>query len=303
MKQSANLSPATAERRKFIKTALGLGIGLPVLGPSFANAAKACCSKPLFTRMGVNARLTQANEVHQAGGDYLLISVNAFLRPNQPEAAFEEQLRLLEQSPIPVLSCNGFLRGDALRCVGPNAKTDNVLRFAETTFRRAKRAGVKYIVFGSGGSRRRPDDWSKAQVDEQFISLLKRMGPLAGEQGVTVAVENLQERACNYLSRLSEVGEIIEAVDHPNVRMLADLYHASGMEDPAKDLERYGHVVAVVEIAEKDGRTAPGVNGQDFTHYFNALKKSGFQGPIEIEGKWNLKQLANAFKVIRQQSA
>ena len=303
MKDRSTHTPISDGRRHFIKAALGLGMGLPLMRASGVNTDMPPYRNTLFPLMGANGGLARANEVYQAGGDYVLESVGRFLKPSEPEAAFEAQLKLLEQSPLPVLSCNSFLRGDQLRCVGPNAQTDQVLRFAETAFRRAQRAGVKYIVFGSNKSRHKPDDWTKEQVDEQFVPLLQRMGTLAGEHDVVVAVENLQAKECNYLTRLREVGAIIQAVDHRNVRMLADLYHASCMQDPAEDLLNYGHLVDLVEIAEAQGRTAPGVHGQDFSHYFDALREVDFSGPIEIEGKWKAKQLARAFKTIYQQSA
>ncbi len=297
-----NTESTDTGRRRFLQTGVTVGLGLPFFG-SCVLASSEQGSGPLFTQMGINASLAKAPEVAAEGADFLLIGVNRFLVPNKPEAEFEKQLRLLEKSPIPVYSCNSFLRGDALRSIGPDAKLDNVLSFAKIAFQRAKRAGVKRIIFGSSGSRRLPEGWSKAQGDEEFIALLHKMAELAEPEGIIVAVENLQERECNYLTRLHEVGEIVAAVNHPNIRMLADLYHASVMQDPASDLEKYAHLVDTVEIAEAKGRTVPGVNGQDFGPYFQALRAGGFQGPIEIEGKWKIDQVAKAFATIREQSS
>lgn len=302
MKQTSKLTAINSGRRHFIKAAVALGVGLPLIPTSGDSTERGPYRNELFPKMGADGGLKRAEEIYQAGGDYVLENVHRFLKPSAPEVEFEKQLKLLEQSPLPVLSCNGFLRGEQLRCVGPDAKVDNVLRFAETAFRRAQRAGVKNIVFGSAGARRKPNDWTKEQVDEQFVSLLKRMGAIAGEYSVVIAVENLQAKECNYLTRLREVGEIVETVDHSHVRMLADLYHASCMQDPADDLVNYGHLTELVEIAEARGRTAPGVNGQDFSHYFSALRGAGYHGLIEIEGHWSVDQLANAFKTIYTQS-
>ena len=257
----------------------------------------------MFTEFGLNAGFGGATAARKAGFHYLLRPTRQFLKPNEPESAFEEQLRLLEKSPIPVKSCNSFLRGPALRSVGPDAKVDNVLRFAETAFRRAKRAGVTVIVFGSGGSRAIPEGWTKQQVDAEFIPLLQKLGPMAQSYEVTVAVENLAAQECNYLSLVSEVGEIVAEVDHPNVRVLADFYHASRMEESPKAFEKYAPLMAMVEIAEKDGRTAPGINGQNFRPYFSALRRGGYHGPIEIEGNWTEEQLAPAIATIKEQSA
>jgi sugar phosphate isomerase/epimerase len=298
---TSDYSATTLNRRQFLRNAVLAGIGLPLLGRQVC--AQQGSDDFMFTQMGVNAGFDRAQVAYEAGADYLLIPVGNFLKPDESEAEFEKQLRLLDQSPIPVLSCNGFLRGPELRSVGPDAKTDNVLRFAETAFKRAKRAGVKHIIFGSAGSRAKPDDWTKAQVDEQFIALLQKMGTIAGAQGIIVAVENLQAKECNYLTRVREVGEIIGQVNHPNVRVLADLYHSTVMEESPEDYAKYAHLISILEIAEKDGRTVPGVHGQDFSPYFQALKSKGFRGPIEIEGQWIPEQLPKAFATIRAQAS
>lgn len=287
-------------RREFLR--LGLG-GTICLGISNFDVEAKMTQWDLFTKYGINAGLDRAKEVADEGADFLLIGVNKFLVPDKPEGEFEKILKLLESSPIPVLSCNSFLKGNELRSVGPEAKTDNVLRFAEIAFKRAKRAGVQRIIFGSSRSRKRPDGWSKSQADDQFISLLKRMGDLAGEAGVNVAVENLQEKECNYLTYVHEVGEIVRAVDHPHIKVLADLYHASVMKESPESFSQYVPLIEMVEIAEAEGRTVPGVNGQDFSPYFKMLRDNGYHGPIEIEGKWEINQVARAFQTIKDQSA
>lgn len=290
------------DRRRFLQNAALAGLALPILGCR-SKAATNSEHTVLFTKMGINAGFDKAAAVAEEGADFMLHSVGGFLRPNKSEAEFEKQLRRLDASPIPVLSCNSFLRGPALRSVGPEAKTEDVLRFAGRACQRAKRAGVERIVFGSSGSRRIPDGWSQAQADEQFIPLLKKMGDLAGEAGIVIAVENLQQKECNYLTKLSEVGEIVTEVNHSHIRMLADLYHGSVMQDPPAVLKKYAHLIDMVEIAEAKGRTVPGVSGQDFRPYFQALREGGYRGPIEIEGKWEVNQVAGAFATIRQQAA
>ncbi|PXA04414.1 hypothetical protein DDZ13_07740 [Coraliomargarita sinensis] len=291
------------ERRKFIQSGLVAGLGLPFFGCQSLAGNKAS-KGPLFTKFGINAPLAKAAAVAEQGAEFLLLRVDRFLKPKEPVEAFEKELRQLEKSPIPALSCNNFLKGPELRSVGPEAKMENILKFSKTAFQRAKRAGVQRIIFGSSASRRIPEGWSKAQADEQFIALLQRMGDIAGDEGMIVAVENLQERECNYLSRFHEVGEIVTEVNHPHIRALADIYHSSSMQDPPKYFQKYAHLVEMVEIAESRGRTVPGIEGQDFRPYFKALRQGGYQGPIEIEGRWTeIDQVGKAFATIREQSA
>lgn len=293
-------------RRDFLRSGIVAGVaassGVSIFG-SRALATATATKGALFTKMGINAPLSKAAAVAEAGADFLLVGVRDFLIPNEPETEFEKQLRLLEKSPIPILSCNSFLTDGPLRSIGPDAQHENVLRYSNTAFRRARRAGVERIIFGSSASRRLPKGWSQAQADAQFISLLGQMAELAEASGITVAVENLQRKECNYLTRIDEVGAIVSEVDHPNIRVLADLYHGSVMQDPPEDFQRYCHLIDMVEIAEAKGRTVPGVGGQDFRPYFKALRAGGYHGLIEIEGKWEIGDVAGAFATIREQAS
>jgi sugar phosphate isomerase/epimerase len=49
---------------------------------------------------------------------------------------------------------------------------------------------------------------------------------------------------------------------------------------------KYGHLITHTHIAEKEGRTSPGVHGEDFRPYFEALKKIRYKGMISIECQW-----------------
>jgi sugar phosphate isomerase/epimerase len=98
-------------------------------------------------------------------------------------------------------------------------------------------------------------------------------------------------------------GEIVEAVNHKNFRLLADLYHMLMDNESPANISRYGHLLYHTHLAEKNGRTAPGVNNEDFTPFFKALKEVGYKGRMTIECSWkNLEEQApNALKFMRSQ--
>lgn len=247
--------------------------------------------------------MEKAPMLKAAGAEFLTESVGNFLVPDKPEPEFEKNLAKLAASPLPILACNGFIRPAHLRCVGPEANHDQILEWSETTFRRMKKAGGKFIVFGSGGSRQLRDGWPVAKANEQFVALLKRMGPLAEAHDIVVAIEQLRATECNYINRISEGATLIRAAGHPNVRLLADLYHMASMGDTPTDLKAAMDVVVHLEIAELDGRTVPGISGDDFRPFFKVLRDANYQGAISIEGKWEDAQLAPAFAEIAKQAA
>jgi sugar phosphate isomerase/epimerase len=75
-------------------------------------------------------------------------------------------------------------------------------------------------------------------------------------------------------------------------------------ESPS-NITKYGHLLYHTHIAEKTGRSAPGVNNEDFTPYFKALKEVKYEGRMAIECSWkNLEEQApNALLFMRKQLA
>jgi len=280
--------------------------GVALLGSAFlpnALSAPAFGEKKLFSAMGIAASLDKAAKLKAQGADFLTENVGSFLVPDQPDDAFAKNLERLKDSPLPILACNGFIRPANLHCVGPEANHDLILKWADTTFRRMKQAGGKFIVFGSGGARRLPAAWPVEKANEQFVALLKSMGPLAEAQGIIVTVEQLRAEECNFINHIGEGATIIRAAGHPNVRMLADLYHMAAMGDTPADLKAAMDVVVHIEIAEEKGRTVPGISGDNFRPYFHVLKESGYKGAVSIEGKWEMDQIRPAFEEIRKQAS
>ena len=290
-----------SKRRVFCRNGVLAAAGALLAGRIRADEPKA--GKKLFSAMGMSGSLDRAAFLKEQGVGFLTLGTGDFLVPDQPDEQFALNLAKLAASPLPVLACNGFIRPAHLRCVGEEANHDLVLEWSEVAFRRLKQAGGKFIVFGSGGSRKLKDGWPREKADVQFVALLKRMGPLAENHGVTVVVEQLQASECNYINRIGEAAQLIRAAAHPRIRLLADLYHMARMGDTPDDLKAVMDVVVHIEIAEKEERTFPAVKGDDFKPFLRILRRAGYDGAVSIEGKGDDSQIAPAFREIAKQAA
>jgi sugar phosphate isomerase/epimerase len=286
-------------RRSFLKkagligTAIIAGPAIPALGSSPAGFAPG---------IGVCTGFNNAGLLSGLGYSFIEEGVRGFLVPDKPEAEFLEKLEHARGAGLPVIACNSFLPGN-MKSVGPDAVHDDILHFAETAFRRARMAGVKIIVFGSGGSRRLPENFSREKALSQFISLGKQMAPLAGEHGVTIVLEPLNRRECNFINSLEDGAEIVIAVDHENYMLLADIYHMKMDDEDPANIQRFGNLISHVHIAEKEGRAAPGTHGEDFSPWFRALARTGYEGCISVECRWDdmAAQAGPAFATITRQ--
>lgn len=258
--------------------------------------------KEFSPEIGICVDFSKAGILSENGYTFVEEFVRSFLVPDKSEEEFNKILANAKQSPLPVIACNSFLP-HSMKSVGAKAAHAKILKFAETAFRRAQKAGVKIIVFGSGGSRKIPDGFPREKARKQFIGLCSKMAPIAAKYDVTIVLEPLNTNVCNFINSIAEGGEIVKEVNHPNFRLLADLYHMKIDGEGPEGILKYGHLIKHIHLSEKEGQAAPGTHGEDFRPYFEALKKVGYQGPISIECKWEdfNSQVVTAIQAIKKQ--
>lgn len=260
--------------------------------------------KRTMPELGVATSFDNDSLLHAAGYSYIEESARKLLAPSVNEATYRQQLKKLKRMQLQVPSCNLFLPG-TIRLTGPDADEKVILGFVDSLMQRAKEAGVQIIVFGSSGSRRLLDGQDPVQAKKELIAISRKMAAVAQRYGRIIAIENLNSSEDNFINRLSIVTEIVKAVDHPNFRITADIYHMKKEnEDPSAILEAAPYLVHC-HIAEKEGRAAPGKSNEDFVPYFAALKQAGYKGRITIECRWeSLKdECRPAYAYLQQQLA
>ena len=259
--------------------------------------------KPLSKRVGVCTSASNVPYIKEAGGNHVEESLSSLLVPEKDEDVFLANLQTAISAGLPVSSTNGFFPGD-LHVVGPDADHERALRYTEVAMRRAKKVGIKVTVLGSGASRKIPDGFPYKEAEEQFVKLLQKMGPIAKKYGVIIAIEPLRKQETNFINTVQEGYELAKKVNHPNIAVNADIYHMMQEgEGPQSILNAGRKYIRNVHVAENAQRTAPGVEGDDFTPYFKALKKIKYRGTISIECRWDnfQKQVGPAIKEVQRQ--
>src|SRR5438067_3305987 len=218
--------------------------------------------------------------------DFIEAHVQEFLVPEKSEEDFERNLKAAKGVSKQIKAANCFLLGE-LKCVGPHVDHDRLMRYTETVFRRAQKAGIEIIVFGSGASRAVSDNFFKADTMNQFTRLLRLLGQSAQFCGVTIVVEPLNSEECNFINTLSEGAEAVMLADHPNVRLLVDSYHLRMQKEPVSEIVRFGHLIKYAHVSEHAGRGWPGKAREDLSDFYEALKTIHYNGRLAIESKWD----------------
>lgn len=234
-------------------------------------------------RLGICTGSGHWADAHAAGFDFVELGC-AELLYDQDEAAFAPVRRKLIASPIPVEALNCFLPGHR-RVTGPAVDWGGVAAHMETVLRRAGEIGVSVLVFGSGGARRIPEGWPRDQAEQQWIQAVRMAGDLGARFGVTVVLEPLFQKACNFFNRVDQGCVWVDRLDHPRVRLLADLYHMAWEAEPLEHLEAAGSRLAHVHLAtpclpELGDDGGPGYDVKGFLAH---LDRAGYTGRISVE--------------------
>jgi sugar phosphate isomerase/epimerase len=236
---------------------------------------------------GVCADPQAAPALVAAGFDFIELHVQNHLKTLEDDRAFRPALDAICSAPLPAIAANCFLPA-SLKVTGPNVDPLALESYAANAFARAEAAGIRTIVFGSGGARQIPDGFDRAAAWKQLVRFGKLIGPLAKDHSVTVVVEPLNRRECNVLNAIDESARYVRAVDDPNVRLLADAYHWALDGDSFGALVTNADLLHHIHIATVPSRLPPGGEACDaFSPFFHALILGGYDGPISIEARWD----------------
>lgn len=234
-----------------------------------------CCG-PYYMGEGRGGVKSLMDTMVAAGADYLEFGV-ALTEADSDGAGFEKLRGDLESAPLKIEAFNGFIPGHH-RITGPDVDFTKLMNFAQTALTRCKQIGGEIVVLGSGGARSLPEGFSKQEGAQQFIRFCRELGPVAEEIGITIAIEPLNSKEDNLITSVADGARIMDEVQHPRIRLLADLYHISQDKEPLQNTADAGGRLAHTHVADLD-RVAPGFadeGEEDFLGFFRALRAAGY---------------------------
>lgn len=231
-------------------------------------------------RFGCCADVSKVKAVQEAGYDYIELPV-ADVMPEQPDSEFDSVRQKLGEAEIVPEAWNCLLPKD-LRVTGPEVDGYRLERFIRTAFWRIEELGGEIVVFGSGGARTVPEGFPMDEARDQIIEFLAMAGQVAGIHGITIVVEPLNKRESNIINSVPEAVEIMTAVGHPFVKVLADLYHIDEESQSLEDVLRAGDDLAHTHTADT-GRLCPGTGSYPNADFIRMLKRIGYDERLSVE--------------------
>ncbi len=238
--------------------------------------------------IGIADQIANDSILFEAGFSGNVESISRLISPiTVTDLQFESNKEIFKKLKTPIYGFNIFIPGD-LKLVGPTVNETAILEYAEKVIKRISETDTKLIIWGSGGARKLPEGWDRTLATNQFISIGKKVAKIAKKYGIIIALEPLNTTETNFINSVKEALFIVKKVNHPNLRLNVDIYHMLKDNEGPAIIAKTKKYLYHVEIAERDGRTAPGVQGTDFRPYLEELAKVNFHNTIVIEGRWKM---------------
>ncbi|WP_460357992.1 TIM barrel protein [Mycobacterium sp. ZZG] len=199
----------------------------------------------------------------------------------------DKDLAALAATGAVFTSMTGYLHGDL---IDPDS-CHEVVRTAELSIKAAETLGVSRLNLHTAelvdGQAARPRQRSTGQMWLTAARTLERLGELGAAAGVTFCVENLNtivDHPGVPLARAKDTLALVEGVNHPNVKMMLDLYHAQiGEGNLIELLRRCGGAIGEIQIADVPGRCEPGTGEINYAAVAAALRTLGYTGTVGME--------------------
>jgi len=189
----------------------------------------------------------------------------------------------LEAEAMPGILCSALVAGMSL-ATGDAALRARSLEFLETGVKTTADAGLNLFIgpFCSAvgflpGRRRTDDEWSRC------IDGLCKLADTAAANNVRVAIEPLNRFETFFLNTAADALALCEQVNHPNIGILYDTFHANIEEkNQAAAIRLLGKHIFHVHTCEND-RGIPGSGPIDWPGVIGALKEIGYDDWLVIE--------------------
>lgn len=208
------------------------------------------------------------------GFDYVETGFGFFC--NSTDEELDEFCRCLEENNIKAESANGFLPG-TLKVTGDEIDYDALKAYIEKGMSRGLKAGLKTVVFGSGGARSFPENYPYEKAVRQLVCFLaKTVAPLAEKYGITVVVEPLRRFESNIINSVKEGCILAAAAGSDNIKGLSDSFHMCSFSDSFENIRDVKGFIGHAHIAEPSKRVYPYANdGADYETYIHNLIYAG----------------------------
>jgi 2-dehydrotetronate isomerase len=132
------------------------------------------------------------------------------------------------------------------------------------------------------------DDVDRKRATKAYLANMDWAAEYVQLAGKIILTEplNTRDKPGYFISRIDEAAALVRQINHPNVKLMFDVYHVQIMEgDVSKRLEKLKDIIGNIQIAAVPSRHEPDEGELNYRHIFNVIDKFGYAGYIGCEYK------------------
>lgn len=174
----------------------------------------------------------------------------------------------------------------------PGFQEKDLEAYLRSSCRKGAGIGIKTILFGNGKARWLIDEDS-IKKEEIFISFLRMLCEIAGENGQEVLIEPLGPKYSNYMNTVPEAARVVEKAGMDNLGVMADIRHFVWSGEPFSDMADYKGLVRHFHLdfpLSYPERRYPNVeDGYNYAPFLSYLGQGDVRLTIEadVPDDWN----------------
>ena len=232
------------------------------------------------------SRVKEIKQAYEIGFDYVEVSNWAVY--TMDDEKYADMLAIKEELPESFMyACNGLVPPD-FRLTGPDVNFDEIKKFAEASFAKLAKLGVKMLVFGSSKAKIVPEGFDFDVDMNQLIKVTQIFGEVAAKNGQRVCIEPLRTEECNIINTAEDSVKLAKDTNLDNVGGHVDYYHLMQNGEKMSKLEGLAKDIVHTHIASPCKRIIPTADdGADYKQFFDYLRKGGYDATVSFEGGGN----------------
>ncbi len=240
-------------------------------------------------RFGLCTGVEHIEEMKKLGYDYIEGNLSNITEKWSFKDCREIKKRLLDAGlPMEATCC--FFPGRIKVMDESVTPFGELTEYVKKALENAAELGLATTVFGSGTARRIPEGMSQEKAHEQALKVLAMMGDIAKQNSIIISIEPLNSKEANLFTTVKEAYGYAAELNHPNVRVLGDVYHMMLENEPWSALEDCADRLQHIHFSHPmtDRRTYPhSLDEYDYAPIAAAIKASKYNERISIEASCN----------------
>lgn len=166
--------------------------------------------------------------------------------------------------------------------ISADFSSEDIQNYLIKAFSLMNKIGAKIAVFGNSKSRMMMNSTSAKAHEKNMIEFCKNLAEMAQQYGVTIGLEPLNSKQCNYINTLDDAAYIVKKVNHGNFRIVADYYHMFQQNEPLTKIKEHSELICHVHTADIITRDYPSYDEKQVA-LLSTLNEVGYNGSISIE--------------------